>query len=125
MVAIEIADITNTPYLLSSIAVLLAGIESPIIALFIVIVAQNKVQGFAILKGLGTGLFIPVFAYFMPETYQWIMGVFPNFWPMKLFWIANGAGTGFVLYAVIGFGLHALFLAFLYRYFQKKMNPAA
>ena len=60
---------------------------APWFALTLASVAQNKVQGFALMKMLGTVLMLPVFAFFTDSAWAWLFGIIPTFWPMKLFWM--------------------------------------
>jgi fluoroquinolone transport system permease protein len=75
---------------------------APLLALVLVLIAQNKVQGFAVAKGLSG---IPIFlisAYFVPMPYQLLAGVIPSFWAVKLFWVLAENGSGAWVYALVG-----------------------
>jgi fluoroquinolone transport system permease protein len=55
-------------------------------ALFIGSVAANKVQGLALVKGVGI-LWVPaVIAWFVPWPWQELAGVVPHYWPLAVFW---------------------------------------
>lgn len=75
---------------------------APLLALVLVLIAENKVQGFALAKGLsGIPMFL-IFAYFVPLPYQLLAGVIPSFWAVKLFWVLAENGSGAGIYAVVG-----------------------
>ena len=52
---------------IATIAVATAPL-TPIFALILAAFAQNKVQGFAVMKGLGRALMIPLVAYFIIQS---------------------------------------------------------
>jgi fluoroquinolone transport system permease protein len=55
-------------------------------AVFIGSVAANKVQGLALVKGVGI-LWVPaVLAWFAPWPWHELAGVVPHYWPLKVFW---------------------------------------
>jgi fluoroquinolone transport system permease protein len=74
---------------------------APWFALTLASVAQNKVQGFALMKMLGAVLMLPVFAFFTDSAWAWLYGLIPTFWPMKLYWILVAGEPGAVPVLVI------------------------
>jgi fluoroquinolone transport system permease protein len=55
-------------------------------ALYLAAFAENKVQGFALMKGGGV-IFLPVvLAYFVESGWQILFGLIPLYWPVRLFW---------------------------------------
>jgi fluoroquinolone transport system permease protein len=112
---------------LATSKVLLTGVLAaplaPLYALFLVIVAKNKVQGFALMKASGTLMLIPLIAYFIAGNWQYAFGFIPTFWPAKLYWELQAGRTssiGFILIA--GFTVHAIFLWVMARRFNKIMH---
>lgn len=85
----------------------LAGLEAPIFSLLLATLAKNKVQGLALMKGLSVTLIVPFVAWFVAEPWQWLMGVMPSFWPVKLFWMAQDGESVWLFYiaAVLFHGL--------------------
>jgi fluoroquinolone transport system permease protein len=66
----------------------LAGaLLAPLIALLLALVATNKVQGFALAKGMGVLVIAPVASWFVGEPWHWLFGLVPTFWPVKAFWL--------------------------------------
>ncbi len=122
MLIVPIAQLTTTPASRLWLITLLASTEAPIFALCMVPIAKNKVQGFAIMKGMGTIIALPLVAYFISPGYQMLIWIIPNFWPMKLFWIATGNQSYFVNYFIGGVIVHASINLYLLRRFNKHFN---
>lgn len=95
---------------------------APIFALLLAALAANKVQGFAIMKGLGVFLILPLIAYFVPAGWQLLFGLAPTYWPTKLFWMLKDGIPGAWIYFAAGLGYQALLLALLMRRFDKAMH---
>ncbi len=57
-------------------------------ALFLVITADNKVQGFAMGKFLSIGGWVMMVGWFIPPPWQWFAGIFPPFFVHKAYWMA-------------------------------------
>jgi fluoroquinolone transport system permease protein len=60
---------------------------SPMFALYLASIAQNKVQGFALMKLSGMVLFAPIFAFFVDSGWEYAFGLIPTYWPMKVYWM--------------------------------------
>lgn len=67
---------------------------APMFALYLASLAQNKVQGFALMKLSGLVLLLPVFAYFVEPPLEYLFGLVPTYWPIKVYWLLE-AGGGF------------------------------
>ena len=65
-----------------------ASLVSTLVALFLVLTAQNKVQGFAMGKFTSIAGFIIMGGWFLPENWQWLLGIFPPFLVHKAYWLA-------------------------------------
>lgn len=100
---------------------LLSGFAAPILALVLASLALNKVAGLALQKMLGSVLFLPVVAYFLPEPWQWLAGIFPTYWPMKVFWLA-ASGQPYLLPLVIGAFINIAYLVAFTRLFDRVMH---
>jgi len=95
---------------------------APAYALFLAGFAQNKVQGFALMKGAGGLSWPPIVAYFIHSKWQWAFGLCPTYWPAKLYWeIDAGSGRSW-LYLVVGLVLQSVLVAALLRRFNTVMH---
>ncbi len=70
-----------------------ASLLGPIFAVAFVSFAANKVQGLAFSKGLSVMLSGPFIAWFVPEPWQYLLGIFPSYWPMKAYWVHSAGGN--------------------------------
>lgn len=61
----------------------LASLASPMTGLFINALAQNKIEGFAVMKGTGTLLIFPIIALFFMDKKELFFSFAPGFWPAK------------------------------------------
>jgi fluoroquinolone transport system permease protein len=80
---------------------LVASLLGPATALFLAAFAANKVTGFAMVKILNTINIAPVAAWFIDPPWQWLAGIVPAYWPMKMLWQA-AAGESYLVYAAAG-----------------------
>jgi fluoroquinolone transport system permease protein len=95
---------------------------SPMFALFIASQAQNKVQGFALMKMSGMLLFVPIFAFFVDSNWQYTFGLVPTYWPMKVYWMFEAGEPNvwpFVLVAII---YQSMATMFFIRRFDKVLH---
>jgi fluoroquinolone transport system permease protein len=105
-------------------AALAGALFAPLSALFLAAFAENKVQGFALMKGGGV-IFMPVIlAYFVAEPWQMVFGLIPVYWPVKLFWVleAGQPFAWFYLLAAIVYQGGLIWL--LLKRFNRKMTRA-
>jgi len=110
-------DISLFDYL--PIGVLLALFTS-VMGLIANIVANNKVQAFAVFKLLGGVFFLPLFAFFINNDLKYIFGIIPNFWTFMALDKLLNTGTQDVVFLAIGFVLHIALLTLLFYLFNKK-----
>jgi fluoroquinolone transport system permease protein len=103
---------------------LLAAVETPVMSLFLADFAENKVQGFALVKGLGAVLLAPVVAAFVDLPWQLLAGIVPSYWPLRAYWSAASPGTRleFWLFLGVGFAYHLLLLVWLLRRFERVLR---
>lgn len=101
------------------IGVLLA-LFTPVLGLIANIVANNKVQAFAVFKMLGGVFFLPLFAFFIDSDFKYILGIIPNFWTFMALDKLLKMGTQDLVFLGIGFTLHIVLLTFLFYLFNKK-----
>jgi fluoroquinolone transport system permease protein len=96
----------------------LAAVETPVMSLFLAAFAENKVQGFALVKGVGAVLLAPVVAWFVDMPWQLLAGVVPSYWPLRAYWSAGSPGADFWIFLAVGFVYHGLLLVWLLRRFE-------
>lgn len=65
-----------------------AALTAPIVALFFATFAENKLAGFAYAKFIGISGWTILVGFFVPEPWQWLIGLFPPFWISKAYWMA-------------------------------------
>lgn len=65
-----------------------SSLVAPVGALFFASFAENKVQGFALMKITGIGGMLIAGAWFVDTPLQYLFGLFPPFWVSKAYWMA-------------------------------------
>jgi len=118
LIAYPIIGLVSLPFTTLVVIAVLSGFSAPILALTFGVLAENKVAGMALQKLLSTVLLLPILAYFLPEPIQWLAGVFPTYWPLKVYWLA-AAGQPFLLSLAFGAVVNALFRILLVRAFER------
>ena len=101
------------------IGVLLA-LFTPVMGLIANVVANNKVQAFAVFKMLGGVFFLPLFAFFINNDFKYILGIIPNFWTFMALDKLLNTGTQDIVFLGIGFVAHIVLLVVLFHLFNKK-----
>ncbi|MCJ7806149.1 MAG: ABC transporter permease, partial [Clostridia bacterium] len=84
MFTIWFSDIGNILWKDILVISFLASLGAPMNGLLINIFAQNKIEGFAIMKLLGTIVILPVIALFFTDAKELFFAIFPAFWPAKM-----------------------------------------
>lgn len=64
--------------------IVLASLQAPFIALVMTTFASNKVEGFVYMKLTGLTLAGPILALFLTDAREFLVGIFPGFWPARL-----------------------------------------
>jgi len=105
--------------LLSAIA---AAPMAPMLALSLASLAQNKVQGFAWMKLIGIALCAPILAYFAPSGWELAFGIFPTYWPMKVYWMLYAGQANVWLYVLMAVVYQLLVTFALARRFYKVLH---
>ena len=73
---------------------LLAGLTAVVTLLLIVAVANNKIQGLAMVRALGMLIAgLPCLPWFIDSGWNLAFGVLPPYWAAKAFWVASAHGT--------------------------------
>jgi fluoroquinolone transport system permease protein len=105
--------------LLTAIA---AAPMAPMLALFFASFAQNKIQGFALMKLTGIVLLAPVFAYFVTSNWELAFGLLPTYWPLKVYWMLSAGEANVWLYVIVAVVYQSLITAYFARRFYKVLH---
>lgn len=102
----------------------LSALEVPLVAFFLASSAENKVQGFALLKIMSVFLWGPVIAAILGFPLGWVFAILPNFWPLfTLLWGTESLPHALMCF-MVGLIYHALLYAIMIRRFQAKVLSA-
>jgi fluoroquinolone transport system permease protein len=81
---------------------LLSGLTAVVCLLLIVVVANNKIQGIAMVRALGMLMAgLPALPWFIDSPWNLAFGVLPPYWAAKAFFVASDHGTWWP-YVVVG-----------------------
>lgn len=59
--------------------------QAPLVAITMVSFAENKLQGFALVKASIVFWIPPIFAYFIRPDWEYLFGIIPLYWPCRIF----------------------------------------
>lgn len=97
-----------------------SSLFAPVLSLFLVSFANNKVEGLAFAKGLGVLVVGPLVSYFIDSQWQLMFGILPTYWSAKAFWLAL-EGQPYLFYLLVGLIYHLLLLFWFLQRFQKRL----
>lgn len=101
----------------------MAALEAPIIALFLVAFAANKVEGLALSKGASLIVAIPAAAWFIHSPLKYSLGIFPPFWIYEVLHSGyEGGSWKALLLTLIGVSVHLLAVYVLLRKFLRRQD---
>lgn len=108
---------------------LVAGLFAPFFGLTISALAKNKIEGFAYLKSTGIISVLPAIIVLdnLQDAKQYLVGVFPNFWPVKGLMVSadllqHDTNLPFLGYLAIGL-IYMIGLSILaYKLFERKVQ---
>jgi fluoroquinolone transport system permease protein len=120
LVGYPLAGLTPLPLADQLVVAMLGALSGPQIALVLALLAPNKVAGFALLKVLNAVMMLPVVAYFVPSPWQWLAGLLPPYWPLKVFWLAT-ASQSYWLVLAIGLVVNLSAVGLLLHWFARRM----
>ncbi|HCR71565.1 MAG TPA: hypothetical protein DIW23_08990 [Anaerolineae bacterium] len=101
LIIFPLANLTPFNLKVILISAIAAAPMSPMLALFLASFAENKIQGFALMKLMGVFLLAPIFAYFMTSNWELLFGLLPTYWPLKVYWMLSAGETNVWLYVAI------------------------
>lgn len=113
----EIMTLRLLPFLL------LILLETPLIALFMASIAENKVEGLAAAKVVSIILAIPIAIYFIDHPAMMLAGIMPPYWPLKGYLMTiSGWNLTDLLFLLIGILYHLLLLYYLLKRYERTMR---
>jgi fluoroquinolone transport system permease protein len=99
---------------------LLSGVSAVVTMLLIVALANNKIQGLAMLRALGMLIAgLPCLPWFIDSGWNLAFGALPPYWAAKAFWVASAHGTWWP-YVVVGVVYNLAVAWPLFRRFRAK-----
>lgn len=99
---------------------LLSGLSAVVCLLLIVVLANNKIQGLAMVRALGMLIAgLPALPWFIDSAWNLAFGVLPPYWAAKAFWVASAHGTWWP-YLVVGVIYNVAIAWLLFRRFRAK-----
>ncbi len=102
LIAYRIAYIVPMDFGTLILVALVTSFIAPAFALMMVAFANNKVEGFAVLKGTGAlALMPPIIAYLVPVPWQFLFGIVPTYWPARFYWALLESDPNAWIYALI------------------------
>lgn len=117
LVIIPIINVHHIPFWQLLPIALVSALCAPIYGLLLASLANNKVQGLAISKGIGSFLMGPMLAWFVSIPGQWLFGILPNYWSAKALWLLLN-GEPYWGYLIIGVLVSMLWIWVFFRRFQ-------
>ncbi len=104
----------------------LASLGTPINAFLINALSRNKIEGFAVMKGIGTLIVFPIIALFFTDAKEFFFAFVPAFWPVKaissLIRGAEALPLNFSSYFALGLVYVLILNFFAYRFFLQKIR---
>jgi fluoroquinolone transport system permease protein len=122
LVVLPMTGLMELAYWQFFLITLAAAPIAPLIALLLAAIAQNKVQGFALSKGMGVILVPPLVAYFVAMPWQLAYAIAPTYWPVKLYWLLQAGEPGWLVFLVAGLLYQGLVVWGLVKWFNKSMQ---
>ncbi|MBX2997923.1 MAG: hypothetical protein KF893_05385 [Caldilineaceae bacterium] len=118
--AVLIAGLIVIPFWQLLLVSALTSISAATTALLLITLAENKVMGLAVLKGIQGLQALPMAAYFLDPPLEWIAGIIPSYWPLAVYW-RMAAGEAFWGYLIIGVLINAAAVWFLLRRYERRL----
>jgi fluoroquinolone transport system permease protein len=98
---------------------LMLALETLLLGLALVTLAENKVEGLALGKALGVYVFGPLVGALVPAPWKYLGAVSPAWWVSETF-LADGLRP-WALLGLVGLAVHGILFALLLRRFREKM----
>jgi fluoroquinolone transport system permease protein len=112
-------DIALLPMLVP--VALVASLLAPLVLMVLVVFASNKLEGLALMKGLGILFLGPIAAFFIESNLQLLLGILPTYWVAKAFWMVSAGENGAGWYMLVGTAYYVLLLAWMGQRFRGRL----
>jgi len=99
-----------------------ASFTGALVALILANFAQNKVQGFAMLKIIGSSGLLLFGAWFVDAPFEYVFGLYPPYWAVKAYWMASANEPLWWLALAVGLVVSAGAMWFLMNRFKGVMQ---
>ena len=104
--------------------------QAPFIALVVNSIAQNKVEGFVIMKATGMTLILPAVAFFYTDWKEFFFIIAPGFWPARMIQMEIMPSEVFNIdynlpiigYFLLGMTYNLIVAFLLFKVYTKKSN---
>lgn len=94
---------------------LVCGTAAAVVGLLMPALANNKVEGLAVIRAIGMLLFgLPVIPWWLDSPVHLLFGLLPTYWPAKAYWLA-AEGATYWPYVLGGLAYNALLAWLLLR----------
>lgn len=122
IISVHIMNLTVLPW--EQLIAIAAGgaFIAPTVMLVVANFANNKVEGFAQLKALGSSGLIVMGAFFLETPVQYLAGFYPPYWIAKSFWQAAEGASDWWVFLIIGVVYLTVCMVGLLRLFQRNMH---
>lgn len=101
---------------------ILAALEAPLATLFLAAFAANKVQAMALAKAGTLAVVAPFAALFVSVPWQYLAGLLPQFWIVKLAIVTTSDMVEFGAHAIAAVLMHAIALGALARAYERRVE---
>ncbi|MEM8883194.1 MAG: hypothetical protein AAGD14_03910 [Planctomycetota bacterium] len=92
---------------------------APFFAFLLAGVATNKVEAFAVMKIIGVCAAIPIGAWFVDESWQWLFAFYPPYLVCKAWWVASEGGAAWPLWLLASIPMTAIYVLATARHFAR------
>lgn len=103
---------------------IVGAIQAPGVALIVNSFADNKVEGFVIMKLSGLILILPVLAFFVTGWIQNLLGIAPGYWAARIIeleLVPSETGSALLTF-IMGVAYNLVFLWLLMKFYVKRSN---
>ncbi|MEJ2419676.1 MAG: hypothetical protein P8Y45_22670 [Exilibacterium sp.] len=121
----RIAGIVDLPALTLWFVSLGISLQVPILALIVASLANNQIEGFAVMKGTGIFGVLPLAVFFVPDYWHLFAGILPTYWPVIAYFTAAKAGGSevcFWLAIVVALLYQGVAVRYLFRRFERSIT---